>query len=167
MNLENFDLEDFKEYIAMKKVIAQNNIDYKPIKQWTPNHLQTQAPPRAKCTKFCAKILASTKCTKGNSCTFAHRIEDWSPVTCNFGVMCNRKTTNCFYIHPDESKEMFAGRVNQSLPPPVSEDDEEEEEEEIEVIVDKPHVCVPRECEDIIKEALKNRGITHYTIRLF
>jgi hypothetical protein len=172
-NLDNFDIEDFKEYVAMKNIIAQSNIDYKPIKQWTYNHLQTQAPPpKAKCTKFCSKIVSGSKCNKGKSCTFAHRIEDWSPITCNFGAMCNRKTTNCSYIHPDESKEKFASRVNQALPAPKSaeeeeDEDDEEEEEEIRVIIEKPYVRVPKECEDIIKETLKNRGITDYTICLF
>jgi len=166
MNLE-MNLEEFKEYLEMKKVISQQDIDYKPNPQWYPNYLKSPIP-QAKCTKFCSKILSDTKCNKGKSCTFAHRIEDWAPITCNFGIQCNRKTTNCCYIHPDESKELFAKRINQKLPPPPSaESDNNDEEEEIEVVINKPYVSIPKECEEMIKEALKNRGITDYTIRTF
>jgi hypothetical protein len=165
MNLEHFDIADFKEYLAMKKIIALNDIDYKPIPQWNPLASCT-VQAKAKCTKFCSNALSGTKCSKGKSCTFAHRIEDWSPVTCNFGDNCNRKTSNCGYIHPSEKKEDFAKRVNQKLPLPVSVSDDEEDEE-IEVIVDKPCICVPKECEEMVKETMKQRGINNYTIRTF
>ena len=169
MNLQNFDIEDFKEYLSMKNIIAQSNIDYKPLPQWNPVAAMTQqtVQTKAKCTKFCAHAISGTKCTKGKSCTFAHKIEDWSPVTCNFGVTCNRKNTNCGYIHPDEKKEDFARRVNQKIPVVVIVEEEEEEEEEIEVIVDKHSICVPKECEAMVIETMKNRGIKNYTITTF
>lgn len=165
MNLESFDIEDFKEYLAMKKIIALSDIDYKPIPKWNPLAATQPVQTKAKCTKFCSKVLSGSKCSKGKSCTFAHCIEDWSPITCNFNNMCNRKTTNCGYIHPCETKEEFAKRINQKLP--LVSDEEDDDDEEIEVVINKPYICVPKECEEMVKETMKQRGITQYTIQTF
>ena len=161
-NLKMFNEEEMKEYLEMKKLIdqQQQELDYKPH-------------TTAKCTKFCSKTLSEAKCNRGNFCTFAHHIDDWSPVTCNFGIRCNRKTTNCSYIHPDETKDLYAKRINQKLPPPpqppsdYNHHDDIDDDDDIDVIIDIPYVSVPKECEEMIKEALKNRGIKHYTFRTF
>ena len=78
-----------------------------------------------KYTQICKSVINREKCKYGNKCCFAHTIEQFKPIRCNFGSRCfhvcyqgdckysntNEKQKICMCIHEDESKEEFIKRI--------------------------------------------------------
>jgi hypothetical protein len=62
-----------------------------------------------KCTRYCRNVLKFGKCNR-SECTFAHTMEQYNPVKCDFGKGCKKQ--GCTFIHPHETKESHCKRVN-------------------------------------------------------
>jgi hypothetical protein len=64
-------------------------------------------------SRACKSVSSGEKCLKGDKCTFAHSVDELNPVACKFGMSCKfifSDTKTCFYIHPEETKEMYCKR---------------------------------------------------------
>ena len=64
-------------------------------------------------SRACKSVSSGEKCLKGSCCTFAHSFEELNPFACKFGMNCKfifSDTKTCFYIHPEETKEMYCKR---------------------------------------------------------
>ena len=64
-------------------------------------------------SRACKSVTSEEKCLKGSGCTFAHTIEELNPIACKFGMSCKfifSDTKTCFFIHPEETKEMYCKR---------------------------------------------------------
>ena len=60
-------------------------------------------------SRACKSVSSGEKCLKGDKCTFAHSVDELNPVACKFVMSCKfifSDTKTCFYIHPEETKEM-------------------------------------------------------------
>lgn len=96
--------------------------EYKPVKsaerrprlmqQSNPNPTRKpfEKPQNLKNTKMCK---AGEKCPRRSTCNFAHTMEEYNPIFCNFQKNCKNFNT-CGFRHEWESKEDFMSRV-QSL----------------------------------------------------
>ena len=83
-----------------------------------------QDPAAFKCTRMCVSVMENIPCTKGDECTYAHKVEDLKTNPCNFGVHChhvrkdgeeyvNNKETDriCIFLHPDETLKNYEARA--------------------------------------------------------
>jgi hypothetical protein len=64
-------------------------------------------------SRACKSVSSGEKCLKGSCCTFAHSFEELNPFACKFGMNCKfifSDTKTCFFIHPEETKEMYCKR---------------------------------------------------------
>lgn len=64
-------------------------------------------------SRACKSVSSGEKCLKGEKCMFAHSFNELNPVACKFGMNCKfifSDTKTCFYIHPEETKEMYCKR---------------------------------------------------------
>ena len=108
--------------IASKEQQQQDEEEeYKPVKssERRPRLMQSSAPSHApkktfdkpqnlKNTKMCK---AGEKCSRRNICNFAHTLEDYNPIFCNFQKNC-KNFERCSFRHEWESKEEFLARVS-------------------------------------------------------
>jgi hypothetical protein len=67
-----------------------------------------EKPQNLKNTKMCK---AGEKCSRRATCNFAHTLEEFNPVFCNFQKNC-KNFERCGFRHEWESKEGFLSRVN-------------------------------------------------------
>ena len=66
-------------------------------------------------TKMCFSILNNKTCTHGDSCKFAHTLDELKCIECHFGNRCNKKTS-CTFFHPErESREAYLKRMYPQL----------------------------------------------------
>lgn len=65
-------------------------------------------------TRMCISTEKNIKCSYGNSCRFAHSIEELQTIPCIFGNNCKYiegSTKLCLRIHPGEKKEDVVNRM--------------------------------------------------------
>jgi len=86
-----------------------------------------QDPALFKCTRMCISVIENIPCTKGEECTYAHKVEELKTNPCNFGNECrhvrkegdgyiNNDTGKiCIFLHPDESLHNFEARALRPL----------------------------------------------------
>ena len=79
---------------------------------------------KKKKSRMCNKVLNNTGCPYGDSCNFAHNIDEITILECSYGDKCvfvvkdgNNKILNidsdkiCYFCHPDETITNFHERV--------------------------------------------------------
>jgi len=116
LDTEDFpSLSDFKEVTKKKRV--HNTAD--KVKEEVKEDIKEVKEK----TVICKSIKDGKECAYGNKCIYAHYLEDLIPNKCGFGDRCYRVKYNtknvvrnvdnknpCFFIHPEETIEMFAKR---------------------------------------------------------
>jgi len=99
----------------------KNEVPLQPVWVDIKSVVEEITPPPTVCvvdisdtrSRACKSVSSGEKCLKGDNCTFAHTLDELNPVACKFGMSCKfifSDTKTCFYIHPEETKEMYCKR---------------------------------------------------------